>query len=362
MNQESIKIEDVTEAASFEELRELFARKVAVLDGAMGSMIQATGLKEEDFRGSRFAGHGVDLKGNYDLLSLTRPELIERIHRAYFEAGADMVETNTFNANAISQADYGLEGEVEAMNRAAVRLARQAARAAAPKCGRRCFVVGSVGPLNKTLSMSPDVNRPEYRSVNWAEVVAAYTAQIRVLVEEGVDALLMETIFDTLNAKAALFAAGSVFLELGVRLPLMLSVTITDAAGRTLSGQTPEAFYNSVRHAKPFSVGVNCGMGGERMRPFVEEFSRIAEEAVSCYPNAGMPNAFGLYDESPKSMAETLRRLAVEKKVNLVGGCCGSTPDHIRAIAEAVEGLSPRELPKKRWSMRLSGLEALNIG
>jgi len=375
----------IPEAPSFGALRELFASRIAVLDGAMGSMIQTCKLTEADFRGGaggRFAAHPTDLRGNNDLLCLTRPDVIEKIHAEYFAAGADIVETNTFNSTSISQADYGTQEFVGEINRAAAAIARRAANVAQTaksadknetgntgRLGslrydgkpRRCFVAGAIGPLNRTLSMSPDVNRPEYRAVTWNQVVAAYTEQIRALAAGGVDALLVETIFDTLNAKAALFAAENVFLEMGVRLPVMISVTITDASGRTLSGQTPEAFYNSVRHARPFSVGINCSLGGAGMRPFVEELSRISEYPVTCYPNAGLPNAFGGYDETPADMARVLRGFAEDGLVNMVGGCCGSTPAHIRAIAEAVRGLAPRPIPAHHDELRLSGLEALTI-
>ncbi|MDF9833740.1 5-methyltetrahydrofolate--homocysteine methyltransferase [Ereboglobus sp. PH5-5] len=367
----------IKESRSFAGLRELFAARIAVLDGAMGSMLQTHSLTETDFRGGeggRLANHPHDLRGNNDLLSLTRPDLIEKIHADYFAAGADLVETNTFNATSISQADYHTESLVAEINTAAAAIARRAARAAEAgsreKGGpRRRFVVGAIGPLNRTLSMSPDVNRPEYRAVTWAQVVAAYAEQIRALTapapdtdgEPGVDALLIETIFDTLNAKAALFAAENVFAETGVRVPVMVSVTITDASGRTLSGQTVEAFYNSIRHARPFSVGINCALGGAAMRPHVEELARIAECPVTCHPNAGLPNAFGGYDETPADMARILGGFARAGLVNMVGGCCGSTPAHIRAIAGAVSELKPRATPTRHHDLRLSGLEPLNI-
>ncbi len=367
-------ITPVPESHSFAALRELFAARIVILDGAMGSMIQTHKLSETDFRGTRFAAHPTDLRGDNDLLCLTRPDIIEAIHADYFAAGADVVETNTFNATAISQADYDMQPFVAEINTAAAAIARRAARAAeaaalAEGVTRRCFVAGAIGPLNRTLSMSPDVNRPEYRAVTWNQVVAAYTEQIRALIapapdthgEPGVDALLIETIFDTLNSKAALFAAENVFLETGRRVPVMISVTITDASGRTLSGQTPEAFYNSIRHARPFSVGINCALGGEGMRPFVEELARLAECPVTCYPNAGLPNAFGGYDETPDDMARILRSFAEAGLVNLVGGCCGSTPAHIRAIADAVRGLPPRAIPPRHETLRLSGLEPLTI-
>ncbi len=351
------------ESPSFAELRELFARRIVVLDGAMGSMVQTYGLQEPDFRGEKFKAHPHDLKGNNDLLCLTRPDIIEEIHHNYFAAGADIVETNTFSATSIGQSDYHLEPIVTELNLAAVACARRAAKKAeAATPGRRCFVAGAIGPLNRTLSMSPDVNRPDYRAVSWKQVVEAYTEQIRALIDGGVDALLIETIFDTLNAKAALFAVEGVFEEIGRRLPVMISVTITDASGRTLSGQTTEAFYNSIRHAKPFSVGINCALGGRAMRPYIEELARIAECYVTCYPNAGLPNAFGGYDETPADMAAVLREFADAGLVNLVGGCCGSTPPHIGAIAKAVQGRPARVITPQAPAMRLSGLEPLLVG
>ena len=348
------------ESESFAALRDLFSRRIAVLDGAMGSMIQTYSLTETDFRGPRFADFPHDLKGNNDLLCLTKPAVIEEIHAAYFAAGADIVETNSFSATSIGMADYHLDSIVTELNHAAVGCARRAAqKAEAATPGRRCFVAGAIGPLNRTLSMSPDVNRPDFRAVTWAHVVESYTEQIRAIIDAGADALLVETIFDTLNAKAALFAIDSVFEEKAIRLPVMISVTITDASGRTLSGQTTEAFYNSIRHAKPFSVGINCALGGRAMRPYIEELSRIADCRVTCYPNAGLPNAFGGYDESPADMAAILREFATAGLVNLVGGCCGSTPPHIAAIAKAVNDLAPRPLPIIPAALRLSGLEPL---
>jgi 5-methyltetrahydrofolate--homocysteine methyltransferase len=351
----SSQIDDRTAA-----LQALFTQRIVLLDGAMGSMIQTYQLGESDFRGAAFTSHPHDLKGNNDLLCLTRPDLVQAIHQRYFDAGADIVETNTFSSTSIGQADYRLESVVTDLNLAAVACARRAAlqsEAATP--GRRCFVAGAIGPLNRTLSMSPDVNRPDYRAVTWTQVVTAYTEQVRALMQGGVDALLVETIFDTLNAKAALFAIEGVFEEMGRRLPVMISVTITDASGRTLSGQTTEAFFTSIRHARPFSVGINCALGGRAMRPYIEELARIADCFVTCYPNAGLPNAFGGYDETPSEMAAVLREFATAGLVNLVGGCCGSTPDHIRAIAEAVRGLPPRTVPILVPNLRLSGLEAL---
>lgn len=349
-------------AAAF---RALFEQRVVVLDGAMGSMIQTYKLDEAAFRGTQFAAHAHDLKGNNDLLNLTRPDVIEEIHAAYFAAGADMVETNTFSSTSIAQADYQLEPIVRDLNLAAVTVARRAAqKAEAATPGRRCFVAGAIGPLNRTLSISPDVNRPDFRAVTWDQVVAAYTEQIEALLDGGVDALLVETIFDTLNSKAALFAIESVFDRRGeaARVPVMISVTITDASGRTLSGQTIRAFYNSVRHARPFSVGINCALGGKAMRPYVEELASVAECYVTCYPNAGLPNAFGGYDETPADMAAVLGEFARSGFVNLVGGCCGSTPPHIAAIAKAVANVKPRQPVASAGALHLSGLEPLTVG
>jgi 5-methyltetrahydrofolate--homocysteine methyltransferase len=348
---------------SFAALKALFEKRIVVLDGAMGSMVQTYKLQEADFRGEQFKNHPHDLQGNNDLLCLTRPDVIEEIHSQYFEAGADMVETNTFSSTTIGQADYKLESIVTELNLAAVAVARRAAKKAeAATPGRRCFVAGAIGPLNRTLSMSPDVNRPDYRAVTWDQVVTAYSEQVRALLDGGVDALLVETIFDTLNSKAALFAIESVFDERGgARVPVMISVTITDASGRTLSGQTIGAFYNSIRHAKPFSVGINCALGGAAMRPYVQELAKIAECYVTCYPNAGLPNAFGGYDETPDDMAAVLSEFAASGFVNLVGGCCGSTPPHIAAIAKAVKNKAPRKIPSAPPSMKLSGLEALSV-
>jgi 5-methyltetrahydrofolate--homocysteine methyltransferase len=343
-------------------LARLFSERIVILDGAMGTMIQTYNLTEADFRGTRFRFHPHDLKGNNDLLSLTRPDVIEQIHFDYYSAGADVVETNTFNSTSISQADYKTEALVREINLAAAQIARRTAnKAEATSPGRQCFVAGAIGPLNRTLSMSPDVNRPDFRAVSWDQVVDAYTEQITALIEGGVDALLVETIFDTLNAKAALFAIEGVFDKLGRKLPIMISVTITDASGRTLSGQTVEAFYNSIRHAKPLSIGINCALGGRQMRPYIEELSQIADCHVTCYPNAGLPNAFGGYDETPADMAAVLGEFAGAGFVNLVGGCCGSTPAHIAAIAKAVHGKKPHAARVQSSALRLSGLEPLTI-
>ena len=343
-------------------LHQLFATRIAILDGAMGTMIQTHALTEADFRGERFRSHSHDLRGNNDLLCLTRPDIIEGIHRDYFAAGADLVTTNTFNSTVISQADYHAESFVPEINLAAAQIAVRAARAAeAASPGRRCFVAGGIGPTNRTASMSPDVNRPDYRAVTFDQLAAAYLEQARALVAGGVDLLLIETVFDTLNAKAALFALETLFDEIGRRLPVMISVTITDASGRTLSGQTIGAFYRSIAHARPFSVGLNCALGGKQMRPYLEELAALAECFVTCHPNAGLPNAFGGYDETPADMAAVLGEFARAGFVNLVGGCCGSTPAHITAIARAVRDCPPRALPALPRHLQLSGLEALTV-
>lgn len=352
----------VPESPVFAELRERLDERILVLDGAMGSVLQGYKLEEADFRGTQFADHPSDLKGNNDLLCLTRPDIVEEIHGRYFAAGADIVETNTFSSTSIGQADYALESVVTELNTAAVECARKAARSAEEATpGRRCFVAGAIGPLNRTLSMSPDVNRPDYRAVSWDEVLTSYTEQVRALVAAGVDALLVETIFDTLNSKAAVFAIESVFEEIGQRIPVMISVTITDASGRTLSGQTINAFYHSIRHAKPLSVGINCALGAREMRPYLEELSQIAECYVSCYPNAGLPNAFGGYDETPEHMADDLHDFAANGFVNIIGGCCGSTPEHIDAIVGAAKDLPPRSRLPRQNAMMLSGLEPLVV-
>ncbi len=324
-------------------LDRLLADRLLVLDGAMGTMIQRHRPTEADFRGDRFRDHHKDLKGNNDLLSITRPEMIRGIHLEYLRAGADIIETNTFNANAVSQADYDLESAVYDLNLAGARLAREAAdTATAETPGRPRFVAGSIGPANRTLSMSPDVNNPAYRAVTFDGVKTAYADQIRGLIDGGVDLLLVETIFDTLNAKAAIVAIEEVQEEKGVELPLMVSVTITDRSGRTLSGQTLDAFFVSIEHARPWSIGLNCAIGAREMRPFLVELARLATSWVSVYPNAGLPNAFGEYDELPPETSALVREFAEAGLVNIVGGCCGTTPDHIAAIARAVDGVVPR--------------------
>ena len=344
-------------------LSALLARRILVLDGAMGTMVQRLGLTEADFRGSRFAGHPRDLKGNNDVLPLTRPDVIERIHDDYLAAGADLIETCTFGATSIAQADYGLESSVREMNLAAARIARRSADAwAARTPDRPRFVAGSIGPTNKTLSISPDVADASFRSTTFDQVRAAYAEQIRGLVEGGCHLLLIETIFDTLNAKAAIAAAFDAFDETGIELPLVLSATVADRSGRTLSGQTIDAFWTSVAHARPIAVGLNCALGAREMRPYLADLARIADTFVSCYPNAGLPNPFGQYDEQPADTSSLLRQFALDGLVNIVGGCCGTTPDHIRAIAAAMDGLAPRAVPEADATpTRYAGLETLTI-
>jgi len=350
------------ESPATAELRRLFGQRIVILEGPKGTMAQARRLTEADFRGEPFRHHPHDLRGDNDILCLAQPGLIEEIHRDFIAAGADIVATNTFNGTRISQADYRTGDWVPEINRAAAQLCVRAARWGADKFQRRIFVAGALGPTNRTASLSPDVNRPDYRAVTFDELVAAYLEQARALVEGGVEILLVETIFDTLNAKAALFAVETLFDELSVRLPVMISGTITDASGRTLSGQTVEAFYNSVVHTRPFSIGLNCALGGRQMRPYIEELARIAGCFVTCYPNAGLPNAFGGYDETPAEMAATLGEFAANGWVNLLGGCCGSTPAHIQAITAAAASRPPRPLPPPAdATLRLSGLEPLAI-
>ncbi len=331
-------------------IREALQNRILIIDGAMGTMIQRYKLEEKDYRGERFSNWKSDLKGNNDLLSLTQPQIIKAIHKEYLDAGADIIETNTFNAQKVSLADYGMESLAYEINLAAAKLAKQSVeewRAVDPaKRNETGWVAGAIGPLNKTLSLSPDVNNPGYRALTFDEAVAAYLEQVTGLVDGGVDLLLIETIFDTLNAKAAIFAIKKYFRERNIEsLPLLISGTITDASGRTLSGQTLEAFYTSVRHAKPLSIGLNCALGAKEMRPHVEELSQIAECFTSAYPNAGLPNAMGEYDEHPEDTAGFIEEWAKSGFVNIVGGCCGTTPDHIKHIAEHVKKLKPRELP-----------------
>jgi len=331
-------------------LTRLLRERILVLDGAMGTMIQSHRLSESDYRGPPSCGlheHPHDLKGDNDLLALTNPDIIRAIHDQFLAAGADIIETNTFNATRIAQTDYSLESRVREINLAAARIARERADAWTAKTpDKPRFVAGALGPTNRTATISPDVNDPGFRNVSYDELVAAYGEAVAALVEGGVDLLLVETVFDTLNAKAALFAIDRYFDESGVRLPIIVSGTITDASGRTLSGQTTEAFWNSVRHAKPLAVGLNCALGAALMRPYIEEIARVADTFVSCYPNAGLPNPMSEtgYDETPETTSRLIRDFAENGFVNIVGGCCGTTPEHIRAIAEAVKNLPPRKV------------------
>jgi 5-methyltetrahydrofolate--homocysteine methyltransferase len=343
------------------ELRNVARERILLLDGGMGTMLQALKLDELGFRGPRFADWPRDLRGNNDLLVLTRPDAVRDIHLQYFRAGTDIVSTNTFSSTFIAQADYGMEGLVHELNRDAARLVREAAVIAQKEDGKKRYAAGAMGPTNRTASLSPDVNNPGFRAVSFDELKAAYAEQAAALIEGGVDILLVETIFDTLNAKAALYAIAELEDQLGKSIPVMISGTITDLSGRTLSGQTPEAFWNSVRHASPFSIGLNCALGAREMRAHMAELARIADTLTCAYPNAGLPNEFGLYDESPGHMAELLGEFASSGLVNIVGGCCGTTPDHMRAIAQAVQGIAPRKAPVIKPMLRLSGLEPFTL-
>ena len=346
-----------------EQLRSLMRERIVVLDGAMGTLIQRHELSEEQFRGERFVDHERDLRGANEVLNLSQPDIIRGIHDEYLDAGADIITTNTFNANAISLSDYGLQDLSEEINRTAASIARAAADAATARTpDKPRFVAGSLGPTNKTASLSPDVNDPGARNVTWDQLVAAYRAAARGLVEGGADVLLIETIFDTLNGKAAIFGVESLFEEIGHRVPVIVSATIVDQSGRNLSGQTVGAIWNSLRHARPLAIGLNCSLGAEMLRPYVAELARIADVPVITYPNAGLPNAFGGYDEQPPETSSQLARMAREGALNLVGSCCGTTPDHTRAIVAAVVGLPPRVIPTVEPRTRLAGLEPLDIG
>ncbi|QDA56055.1 homocysteine S-methyltransferase family protein [Thermomonas aquatica] len=347
-------------------LQAALAQRILIIDGAMGTMIQRHDLQEADYRGERFAqgydalfaadghAHGAgcgceshDQRGNNDLLTLTRPDIIRDIHAAYLAAGADLVETNTFNSTSISLADYRLQHLVRELNREGAALARSACdEAEARDPSKPRFAIGVLGPTSRTASLSPDVNRPGFRAIDFDELAEAYREAARGLIEGGADILMVETVFDTLNAKAALFAIDDVFEELGVRLPVMVSGTITDASGRTLSGQTAEAFWYSLRHAQPLAIGLNCALGAKDLRQHIDVLAQVADTHVSCHPNAGLPNAFGGYDETPDDMAGVLREFAESGLLNLVGGCCGTSPEHIAAIAQAVAGLPPRTIPQ----------------
>ncbi len=347
---------------NFDKLTELLEQRIVFLDGAMGTMVQACELDEDDYRGDRFAESTIELKGNHDLLSITRPDIIYGIHTAFLDAGADVIETNTFNGNAPALADYGLEDCVAELNLASAKLAREAADEVAAKTGTPRFVAGVLGPTNRTASISPDVNDPGFRNISFDELAETYGEGARALLDGGADFLLCETIFDTLNAKAALYAIAKLGDELGEKIPVMISGTITDASGRTLSGQTVEAFWNSVRHIEPFLVGLNCALGAVELRPWMTELSSVAGTRVSCHPNAGLPNEFGGYDETPESMAKVLVDFAEQGLINMVGGCCGTQPQHIEAIIKALAGKQPRAVPHIPVQLRLSGLEPMNVG
>ena len=345
-----------------EQLTEALKQRILILDGAMGTMIQEYKLEEQDYRGERFKDWHVLIKGNNDLLSLTQPKIIADIHRAYLEAGADIIETNTFNATTISMEDYDMASLSREINLESAKLARGVCdefEAKDPSKPR--YVAGVLGPTSKTCSISPDVNDPGYRNINFDKLVAAYVESTLALMEGGADLILIETIFDTLNAKAASFAVEEAFEQAGRSLPVMISGTITDASGRTLSGQTTEAFYNSIRHIKPLSIGLNCALGPDLLRQYVEELSRVCETFTSVHPNAGLPNEFGEYDLEAPEMAKEIIDWGKSGFINIVGGCCGTTPAHIKAFAKGLSGVKPRQLPELEVRMRLSGLEACNL-
>ncbi|MGA8419891.1 MAG: methionine synthase, partial [Pseudolabrys sp.] len=343
------------------EFLNLLQQRILVLDGAMGTMIQALKLNEEGYRGARFDAWNREVRGNNDLLNLSRPDAVRDIHLAYFRAGADIVSTNTFSSTSIAQADYGMEGIAYELNQAGATLAREAATQAQKDDGRRRFVAGALGPTNRTASISPDVANPGFRAITFDQLRLAYAEQARGLIDGGADLLLIETIFDTLNAKAAIFAISEICEERGVDIPVMISGTITDRSGRLLSGQTPGAFWNSVKHANPVTIGLNCALGAREMRAHVAELTRLADTFVCAYPNAGLPNEFGYYDESPAYMADLLGEFAETGLVNVVGGCCGTTPEHIEAIAKVVAGKTPRAIPELPRQLRLSGLESFTL-
>ncbi|KIN15098.1 methionine synthase [Vreelandella titanicae] len=351
----------MADSALIATLTQRLAQRILILDGGMGTMLQNAQLSEEDFRGERFSDWPSDLKGNNDLLALTCPEVVTRIHRDYLEAGADIIETNTFNSTQLSQSDYGMESLVVELNRESARLAREVCDAVAAETGVPRYVAGVLGPTSRTASLSPDVNDPAKRNVTFDELRENYYEAAEALIAGGADLIMIETIFDTLNAKAAIYALEELFDDRGERLPVMISGTITDASGRTLSGQTTEAFWNSVRHAQPLSVGLNCALGAEELRPYLEELATKADTFVSAHPNAGLPNEFGEYDQTPEEMSEIVSEFAASGLVNIIGGCCGSTPEHIRAIADSVRDMAPRVIPERSRACRLSGLEPFNI-
>ncbi|WP_337954628.1 homocysteine S-methyltransferase family protein [Rheinheimera sp.] len=352
----------MTARLTAQQFRQLLEKRILILDGAMGTMIQQHRLQEADYRGSEFANWPCDVKGNNDLLVLTQPDLIADIHRQYLLAGADIVETNSFNATSIAMADYQMESLSARINRESAALARKVCdEITALEPHKPRFVAGVLGPTNRTASISPDVNDPGFRNVSFEELVEAYTESTRALIEGGADIIMLETIFDTLNAKAAAFAVLQVFDEVGVKLPVMISGTITDASGRTLSGQTTEAFYHSLAHVEPVCFGLNCALGPDLLRPYVETLSGVSEAFVSVHPNAGLPNEFGEYDLGPEEMAAEIADWAKQGFLNVVGGCCGTTPEHIKAIAEAVKTAPPRQPKAAAHSFHLAGLEAFSL-
>ena len=344
-----------------EQFKSALEERIVILDGPGGTMIQKHRPSEQDYRGERFADWKQDVQGNNDLLNLTRPDIITGIHRAYLEAGADIIETNTFSSSTIAQADYAMESIAREMNVEGARLARAEADRFEAQDGRPRFVAGAIGPTNRTCSISPDVNDPGARNVNFDQLAAAYKDAAEGLIEGGADLFLIETIFDTLNAKAALYGIAELLEETGQDIPIILSATITDQSGRTLSGQTATAFYNSVRHANPISVGLNCALGPDLMRQYIDEMSKVAEAYIIAYPNAGLPNAFGEYDETPESMVKHLKEWAESGLLNIIGGCCGTTPEHIAAYAEVMKDIPPRKIPQLERAMRLSGLEPFTM-
>jgi 5-methyltetrahydrofolate--homocysteine methyltransferase len=335
------------------------AKRILITDGAQGTEFQKVGLTEADYAGNLGLSH--EQKGNNDMLTLTRPDVLEALHRSYFEAGADLAETNTFSSNRISQADYGAEHLVRELNVQAARIARRIADEYEAKDGRPRFVAGGIGPTNKTLSLSPDVNDPGFREVDWDTMVDVYHEQAAALIEGGADFILIETVFDTLNAKAGIMAVKRLEAELGRDVPIMLSMTLTDLSGRNLSGHTVEAFWYAVRHARPLTIGLNCSFGATQLRPYVKTLSEIADTLIMVYPNAGLPNELGQYDELPDTTASLVREWAEAGQVNILGGCCGSTPAHIAAMARAVEGLAPRKIPALEPMTRLAGLEPFTM-
>jgi len=337
-------------------------QRILVLDGAMGTVLQRRGLEEDDYRGARFKDHTQDLKGNADVLNLTSPDVIKDIHMAFLEAGADIIESNTFNGTSISQSEYGLQDYAYEISRAGAEIARAAADEMTTKTPERTrYVAGSIGPTNKTLSVSPEISDPAYRAISFDAMRDAYKEQARGLIDGGADYLLVETIFDTLNAKATIVAIEELGEELGYHIPIALSMTVTDLSGRTLSGQTVEGFWNSIRHSRPLTVGMNCAFGANDLRPFIAELSAIADTLICAYPNAGLPDEMGEYTETPDMTASELEEWAASGFLNVVGGCCGTTPDHIRAIAEKASRHNPREIPATQHTLRLSGLEPLNV-